>query len=97
MAATGTTLELQRADFITQAMGVLLRPLQAMIAAPDVVFLAALGLMLFHSPDFNFYSIDRIAFGLLIFIVFLRVCVLQLPLPIERRVTWPMLALVVLA
>jgi len=52
---------------------------------------------LFHSPDFNFYSIDRIAFGVLIFIVFLRVCALRLPLPVEKRVTLPMLALVGLA
>jgi len=97
MTATGTTLELQRTDFIAHATGLLLRPLQAMMAAPEIVFLTALGLMLFHSPDFNFYSIDRIAFGLLIFVVFLRVCVLRLPLPVERRVTWPMLALLVLA
>ena len=97
MAATGTTLELQRTDFIAHALGLLLRPLQAMMAAPDVVFLAALGLMLFHSPDFNFYSLDRIAFGVLILVVFLRICVLRLPLPVERRVTLPMLALLVLA
>lgn len=97
MAVAGATLELQRPGSLARALGVLLLPLQAMIAAPDIVFLAALGLMLFHSPDFNFYSIDRIAFGVLIFVVFLRVCVLRLPAPVEKRVTLPMLALVVLA
>jgi len=97
MTSAGTTLELQRPDSAARAMGLLLCPLQAMVAAPDSVFLAALGLMLFHSPDFNFYSIDRIAFGVLMFVVFLRVCVLRLPLPVEKRVTLPMLALVGLA
>jgi hypothetical protein len=97
VAATGTTLELQRTDFIAQTVGLLLRPLQAMIAAPDVVFLAALGLMLFHSPDFNFYSLDRIAFGVLMLVVFLRACVLRLPLFFEKRVAFPMLCLLVLA
>ena len=37
-------------------------------------------LMLFHPPDFNFHSIDRFAFGLLILVVLLRVCVLRQPL-----------------
>ena len=97
MTLAGTTLELHRPESLTRALEVLLRPLQALIAAPDLVFLAALGLMLFHSPDFNFYSIDRIAFALLIFVVFLRVCVLRLPLQLEKRVTLPMLALVALA
>jgi len=97
MAVAGATFELHRSDSLTRALQALLRPLQAVIAAPDLVFLAAVGLMLFHSPDFNFYSIDRIAFGLLIFVVFLRVCVLRLPLQVEKRVTFPMLALVGLA
>jgi len=97
MAVTGTTFELHRPDSPARAWEVLLRPLQAMIAAPDIVFLAALGLMLFHSPDFNFYSIDRIAFGLLILVIFLRVCVLRLPLHMEKQVTLPLFALVGLA
>jgi hypothetical protein len=97
VAATDTTLAFQKSDFVARSMGALLRPLQAMIAAPDVVLPATLGLMLFHSPDFNFHSIDRIALGLLIFVVFLRVCALQVPLAVEHRVNLPMLALVVLA
>jgi O-antigen ligase len=54
-------------------------------------------LMLFHPPDFNFHSIDRFAFGLLILIVLLRVCVLRQPLRLSGPVTWPMLAMLLLA
>jgi len=54
-------------------------------------------LMLFHPPDFNFHSIDRFAFGLLILVVLLRVCVLRQPLRLCGPVTWPMLAMLLLA
>lgn len=53
--------------------------------------------MLFHPPDFNFHSVDRVAFGLLIFVVLLRVCALRNPLQFRSLVTCPMLALVLLA
>ena len=65
--------------------------------APSLLFLATLALMLFHPPDFNFHSIDRVAFGLLIFVVLLRVCALRDPLEFRGLVTCPMLALVLLA
>ncbi len=97
MAGAGTTFPLPGTDFSVRGLELLLRPLHAMMAKPAVLFLAALGLMLFHSPDFSFYSIDRVAFGLLIFVVFLRGCVLRQPLWITGPVTRPMLALVALA
>lgn len=65
--------------------------------APSLLFSATLALMLFHPPDFNFHSVDRVAFGLLIFVVLLRVCVLRDPLQFRGPVAWPMLALVLLA
>jgi len=74
-----------------------LRPLHALIAAPSLLFLATLALMLFHPPDFNFHSLDRLAFGLLILVVLLRACVLRQPLQLRGPVTWPMLALLLLA
>lgn len=74
-----------------------LRPLHALIAAPSLVFIITLGLMLFHSPDFHFHSIDRVALGLLIFVVLLRACVLQRPLRVSGPVTLPMLGLLLLA
>jgi O-antigen ligase len=79
------------------AIGSSLRPLHALIVAPSLLFLATLALMLFHPPDFNFHSIDRFAFGLLILVVLLRACVLRQPLRFSGPVTWPMLALLVLA
>jgi putative inorganic carbon (hco3(-)) transporter len=88
---------LRKTDIAARAAETVLRPLQAMIASPDIIFLTALGLMLFHSPDFNFYSVDRIAFAILLFVVVLRVCALRLPLELEPRVTWPMSMLVLLA
>jgi len=84
-------------DTVSWAIGASFRPLHALIAAPSLLFLVTLGLMLFHPPDFNFHSIDRVAFGLLILLVLLRACVLRQPLRFSGPVTWPMLALLVLA
>ena len=74
-----------------------LSPLHALIAAPSLLFLATLALMLFHPPDFHFHSLDRIAFALLIFVVLLRACVLREPFQLAGAVTWPMLGLLLLA
>jgi putative inorganic carbon (HCO3(-)) transporter len=82
---------------LARTVGASLRPLHALIVAPAVLFLATLGLMLFHPPDFNFHSIDRFAFGLLILVVLLRACVLRESLRFDTPVTWPMLALLLLA
>lgn len=72
-------------------------PLQALIAAPSLLFVVTLALMLFHPPDVNFHSIDRIVFGLLAVVVLLRICVLRESLRPAPLVTWPMVALLVLA
>src|SRR5450432_3790362 len=50
------------------------RPLHALVAAPALLFLATLTIMLFRPPDLQFYWLDRIAFLLLLFVVFLREC-----------------------
>src|SRR5271154_1127154 len=84
-------------DFVAWAFGSAFRPLHALVAAPSLLFLTTLGLMLFHPPDFNFHSIDRLAFGLLILVVVLRACVLRQSLRFGGPVTLPMLALLVLA
>lgn len=72
------------------------RPMQALIVAPSLLFLAAMALMLFHPPDFRF-PYDRLAFVFLVFVVVLRVAVLRKPICIGGPVTWPMLGLVILA
>jgi hypothetical protein len=81
---------------LAQTVGASFRPLHAFIVAPSVLFLATLGLMLFHPPDFNFHSIDRFAFGLLILVVLLRACVLRESLRFDTPVILPMLALLLL-
>ena len=90
-------LRIPGSNFLAWAIGNSFRPLHGLIAAPSLLFLATLALMLFHPPDFNFHSIDRVAFGLLIFVVLLRVCVLRDAIRLRGLVTFPMLALVLLA
>jgi putative inorganic carbon (hco3(-)) transporter len=72
------------------------RPLQAMIAAPSLLFLAMLTAMLFRPPDIQFYSLDRIAFFLLLFVVSLRALVLRRPARIARPAMWPVAGLLLL-
>jgi len=84
-------------NLFASVVGNSFRPLHALIVEPSLLFLVTLALMLFHPPDFNFHSMDRFAFGLLILVVLLRACVLRQPLLICAPVTWPMLALLLLA
>jgi putative inorganic carbon (hco3(-)) transporter len=78
-------------------IGLSFRPLHALIVAPSLLFLVTLALMLFHPPDLHFHCLDRIAFVALILVALLRACVLRQPLRFGGRVTWPMLALLLLA
>ena len=73
------------------------RPLHALLRAPALLFIATMALMLFHSPDSPFPSYDRVAFLLLVFVVLLRVCVLRERMRLGGAVSWPMLALLLLA
>jgi putative inorganic carbon (HCO3(-)) transporter len=85
------------ADFLVWAGQVVLRPLQALMAAPSLLFLAALTAMLLRHPDVAFYEIDRVAFGLLVVGVVGRALVLRQRLFVMERVTWAMLGLTALA
>src|SRR5580700_4611891 len=84
-------------SLLAWAIGNSFRPLHALIVAPSLLFLATLALMLFHPPDFNFHSIDRFAFGLLILVALLRACVQRQPPQFRAPATWPMLAMLLLA
>src|SRR5579864_9491559 len=75
----------------------LLKPLNWLISAPTVLFLAALTAMLLRHPDVQFYEIDRVAFLLLVLGVVGRAVVLRHPLIVFERASWPMLALTLLA
>lgn len=74
-----------------------LRPLHVLMSSPVLLFLATLTAMLFRPPDVKLYSLDRIALGVLVFVMLLRVLVLHQPLRLAAPVTMPMLALVVLS
>ena len=74
-----------------------LRPLQVLMAAPSLLFLAALTAMLLRHPDVAFYEIDRGAFGLLVVGVVGRAVILRQRLLFVERVTWPMIGLMALA
>jgi len=84
-------------EFAARATGLALRPLQALIAAPTVLFLAALTAMLLRHPDVPFYAIDRVAFALLVVGVAGRAVILQQRLFLLERATWPMIGLTLLA
>ena len=80
-----------------QIMVAPVRLLHAMVAAPALLFLVTLAVMLFRPPDLDFYHLDRIAFAVLIFVVGLRALALRQKLWIFRPVTWPMFGLFLLA
>jgi O-antigen ligase len=94
MAGRSLALGIKRpANLATEAI---FRPLHALIAAPSILFIVAMGLMLFHPPDFHFIF-DRLALALLVFVMFLRVCAVRQPVHIYLPVTLPLFALLVLA
>lgn len=72
-------------------------PLRALMAAPSLLFLAALTAMLLRHPDVQFYEIDRVAFGLLAIGVVGRAIVYRQPLFVMERATWPLAGLTLLA
>ncbi len=82
-----------RLDIPAQAIKVALRPLQGLMMAPSLLFMAALIAMLLRHPDVQFYEIDRIAFGLLVAGVIGRTILQRRSLVVVTRASWPMLCL----
>jgi O-antigen ligase len=74
----------------------LLTPLLALVAFPVPLFLITLTVMLFRPPEIEFYSLDRIAFVILILAVLVRAIVRQQRLEVYP-LTWPMFGLMTLA
>lgn len=96
--ATAPSLGYSRAsDFAGRAAEIALFPLQTLTAAPCLLFLLALTAMLLRHPDVQFYEIDRVAFALLVLGVGARAVVLRQRLFVWERITWPMVALTLLA
>jgi O-antigen ligase len=84
-------------EFAIRAARLILRPLQAVMAIPTLLFLAALTAMLLSHPDVHFYELDRVAFGLLVVGVVSRALLCRQPLFVMERASWPMLGLTLLA
>lgn len=95
MAATGQAT-LRDSGLAHWTVASAFRPLHALVAAPAALFLVTLAVMLFRPPDLQFYWLDRIAFLVLLFVVFLRSMVLRRPVAIAVPALWPMAALVLL-
>jgi putative inorganic carbon (hco3(-)) transporter len=74
-----------------------LRPLQALMAAPVTLYLAALAAMLLRHPDVPFYEIDRVAFLLLVLCAVGRIAMTPHNPPFMEPATWPMIGLTLLA
>ena len=95
MAAT--LVHPRREDFLAGISGVCVRPLQAMLCEPSLIFLGAMTVMLFRVPDYRFHSYDRFAFVLLVAIIFLRCVTLRERISLHDSIKWPMLGMVILA
>jgi putative inorganic carbon (hco3(-)) transporter len=54
------------------ALAAVCAPVQAAMANPVALYLATLSIILFRPPDVELYSVDRIAFAGLVFVVLLR-------------------------
>jgi putative inorganic carbon (HCO3(-)) transporter len=80
-----------------RSLQIWLRPLQALTAAPAVLFLLALTAMLLRPPDVPFYEIDRVAFVLLLVGVMARAVAKRERFLVLEPATWPMLGLALLA
>jgi O-antigen ligase len=80
-----------------RAAALLLRPLHLGLAFPSILYVAAMTVFLFRPPElFSFYA-DRIAFGILIFFVALRMMALREEIPFFAGLSLPMLGLTALA
>src|SRR5271155_904802 len=84
-------------DMALRGLQLALCPLQAMMAAPTALFLAALAAMLLRHPDVAFYEIDHVAFVLLVLGVGGQALVARQRFLVVERATWPMIGLTFLA
>lgn len=92
-----TTAEKFEEHCVVWAARGVLRPIQLLIAAPSILFLAALAAMLLRPSDVRFYEIDRVAFAALLLAVVARSIVLRRSIVVLERASWPMMGLVLLA
>jgi putative inorganic carbon (hco3(-)) transporter len=84
-------------EFSGSLIGICLQPIRLLLASPSLLFLLTLAAMLLRPPDVSFYEIDRVAFGLLLLSAVASVVVRRESFFRIERVTWPMLALTIMA
>ncbi len=75
------------------ALTALFTPLQAALAAPSLLFIGTLTVMLFRPPDLEFFYLDRIALVLLAVLVLLRATITRQSLRPRSTLVLPMAAL----
>jgi O-antigen ligase len=92
-----TSPRMFREEVLGWTISACFRPLHALMAAPALLFLFTMTVMLFRPADYRFHSYDRFAFVLLIFVVLLRSWTMRIPVRIAGPVVWPVFALLVLA
>jgi len=92
-----TSPRTSREEVLGWTISACFRPLHALMAAPALLFLFTMTVMLFRPADYRFHSYDRFAFVLLIFVVLLRSWTMRIPVRIAGAVVWPVFALLVLA
>lgn len=80
-------------DLCASTIGIVLRPIQALIAGPSLLFLGTLTLMLFHPFGALVPAFDRFAFGMLLFAMFLRACLLREPIGLRGPIILPLMIL----
>ncbi|HEY1264596.1 MAG TPA: O-antigen ligase family protein [Terriglobales bacterium] len=96
MSARDAVLARGPAEFGWRVAIGLVRPLALLMAAPSVLFLATLCAMLFRPPDLQFFALDRVALGLLLALVAVRVMTLREPIPLNTPVLLPLAAITVM-
>lgn len=83
--------------FVAAIVSGLVQPLQHAFLRPSLVLVGTLVVFLFRPPDLELHHADRIAFGILVFVVLLRAFLVRERLPWIRSISWPMAALFMLA
>lgn len=79
------------------AIAAVCAPVQAAMAMSVALYLATLTIMLFRPPDVELYSVDRIAFAVLVFVVLLRALALRQRICTGGWLMLPMAGLAALA
>lgn len=80
-------------QFCVWATKSVLSPLQVLLTAPPLLFLAMLTAMLLRHQSVDFYEIDRVAFCVLVIALVGRAMIQRQRLFVFERITWPMLGL----